>query len=344
MDNFTKKWQDFHEGKLSKKEAIEFLHFLESDLGKRSYQKLLKETWAEEEEIKSIKGTQLSKTFRPKSDKDLPSKNNEDFFNSFHSTKISALKSILTYAACLIALLLVFKNLGFWLERNKEERKIEQEIVWLIKSNPRGIKSKILLPDSSWVYLNAGSEIKYPENFVVNRQVILTGEAFFEVFRDKDHPFTVEASHIKTQVLGTSFNVNSVFPESVEIGLATGSLKILNPSTGEELILSPGEASNISSDKGEMKKYSVDPKKIAPWKEGILQFNHEDFERVVKKLENWYGVEITIKGETPKEKCNGDFPKNTYLTNVLNVLGHALNFSFDINKNQVTINTNNMNE
>lgn len=344
MDNFTKKWQDFHEGKLSKKEAIEFLHFLESDLGKRSYQKLLKETWAEEEEIKSIKVTHLSKPSRSKSNKDLPSNNTEDFFNSFHSTKISAFKSIFKYAACIVALLLVLKTLDFWADRNKEEKKVEQEVVWLSKSNPQGIKSKILLPDSSRVYLNAGSEIKYPENFIVNRQVILKGEAFFEVFRDKDHPFTVEASHIKTQVLGTSFNVNSVFPESVEIGLATGSLKILNASSGEELILAPGEASNIASGQGEMIKYSVDPKKIAPWKEGILHFNNEDFERVVKKLENWYGVEITVKGEIPKEKCNGDFQKNTYLTNVLNVLGHALNFHFDINMNQVTINTNNMNE
>lgn len=344
MDNFTKKWQEFHEGKLSKRGAIEFLHFLESDLGKRSYQNLLKATWAEEDEIKTKKVTQLSKPSRRKFGKEMPSDNNEDFFKSFYSTKVFELKAIFKYAACLLALLLVLKNLGLWSGGSEGKNQVEQEMVWLSKSNPQGIKSKILLPDSSWVYLNAGSEIKYPENFVENRQVLLKGEAFFEVFKDKDHPFTVEAAHIKTQVLGTSFNVNSFFPESVEIGLATGALKIINSSSGEELLLSPGEASSISSDKGEMKKYRVDPKKIAPWKEGILQFSHEDFERVVKKLENWYGVEITIKGVAPSEKCNGDFPKNTYLTNVLNVLGHALNFSFDINKNQVTIKTNNMNE
>ena len=344
MDNFTKKWQDFHEGKLSKKEVIEFLNFLESDLGKSCYQKLLKATWAEEEEIKSVKKTQFSKAPSSKSHIDLPSTNDKDFFNRFYPSKIAAFKSIFKYAACLMALLMVFKTIDFWPDRLMQESKVEQEIVWLSKSNPQGIKSKILLPDSSWVYLNSGSEINYPENFAINRQVILKGEAFFEVFSDKDHPFTVEASHIKTQVLGTSFNVNSLFPESVEIGLATGSLRILNGSSGEELILSPGEASNIPTGKEEMIKYNIDPKKIAPWKEGVLHFNDESFERVVKKLENWYGVEITIEGDIPKEKCNGDFQKNTYLTNVLKVLGHALNFNFDINKNQVTINTMNMNE
>lgn len=332
MDDFTKKWQDFHEGNLSKKEAVEFIHFLESSSGKNSFQQLLTNTWTEQEEVKPTTEIPLSSSGFEKNSQSYKE-------NKFSTSKVSTVNSIFKFAACLLALLLVLKIFNFLPGLAKSEVKEEQKIIWISKSNPKGIKSKILLPDSSWVYLNAGSTIKYANNFAVNRHVILEGEAFFEVFNDREYPFTVEASHIETQVLGTSFNINSVFPESVEVGLATGSLKILNAGSGKELLLSPGEASKIGVGTIEMEKYKVPQESIAPWKEGILHFNNENFNRVITKLENWYGVKITVEGKLPDEKCNGIFQKNTYLTNVLKVLGHAVDFTYEIDEHQVTINT-----
>lgn len=339
MDNFTKKWQDFHEGSLSTKEAVELLHFLESDLGKAKFQKLLKRTWTDQEEEKPIQDNPTFKPISTSLNSSTTQSKKGDFFNKFTTIKISRFKTFVKYAACLLAFILILKNLDFLPDFTGNEIKELPETVWISKSNPKGIKSKILLPDSSRVYLNAGSQIKYPDNFIENRHVYLEGEAFFEVYEDKEHPFVVEALHVKTQVLGTSFNINSLYPGSVEIGLATGSIKILNATTGKELLLAPGEGSKIIPANDEMEKYKVDPETISQWKEGILHFNNENFERVIKKLENWYGVQINVTGEIPKGTCNGTFQKHTYLTNVLKVLGHALDFSFDIDKNQVTINT-----
>ncbi|EPR68118.1 FecR family protein [Cyclobacterium qasimii] len=339
MDNFTKKWQDFHAGSLSKKEAVEFLYFLESDLGKAKFQKLLKRTWMDQEEEKSTKDNPTANPTSSTSNNSAAHREKGDFFNKFSIIKITKFKTFIKYAACLLALILVLKHLDFLPDLTGNQTKESAETVWISKSNPKGIKSKILLPDSSWVYLNAGSKIQYPENFIENRDVHLEGEAFFEVYEDKDHPFVVKTFHVKTQVLGTSFNINSMNPESIEIGLATGSLKIINSASGKEIQLVPGEGSNVNPTNDEMEKYNVDILTLSQWKEGILHFDNEDFLRAIKKLENWYGVQITVTGEIPKGTCNGTFQKQTYLSNVLKVLGHAMDFNFEINKNQVTINT-----
>ncbi|WP_339925293.1 FecR domain-containing protein [uncultured Cyclobacterium sp.] len=339
MDNFKKKWQDFHDGNLSKKEAVEFLHFLESDLGRANFQKLLELTWRDQDEKKSTIDNPTASPYSSKLNSKATQKKKHDFFNKFSILKISNFKIFIKYAACLFALILVLKHLDILPGITGQISKESAEPVWISKSNPKGVKSKILLPDSSWVYLNAGSQIQYPENFIENRYVYLKGEAFFEVFEDKEHPFIVEAFHVKTQVLGTSFNINSLDQESVEIGLATGSLRIMDSSSGKELLLAPGEGSKIIPSNDDIEKYKIDPEVISVWKEGILHFENENFERAIKKLENWYGVQITVKGKIPKGTCNGTFQKNTYLSNVLKVLGHALDFKSEIDKNQVIINT-----
>tara|TARA_R110002049_G_scaffold39336_2_gene121083 strand:+ start:319 stop:1332 length:1014 start_codon:yes stop_codon:yes gene_type:complete len=335
MDNFTRKWQKFHEGSLSKKEAVEFLHFLESDLGKAKFESLLTKIWTDQGRINPQESSPLS---NPSSS--LNSKK-DNFFKKFTSYDISRIGTLFKYAACLLAFFLLLKNIDLLPNFSINTTNEGSETVWVTKSNPKGVKSRILLPDGTRVYLNAESQIKYSNNFIKNRFVILDGEAFFDVIEDKNHPFIVEASHIKTTVLGTSFNVNSHYPESVEIGLATGALKVTNSATGKELLLAPGEASRVVDDNSKMEKYKVDPEQIAQWRKGVLFINNEKFDRVIKKLENWYGVHITVIGDRPTGTCSGTFEKNAYLSNVLNVLAHALNFSYEIDKKQVTINTNN---
>ena len=83
------------------------------------------------------------------------------------------------------------------------------EETWIVKSNPAGKKTIVHLNDGSRIFLNSASQISYLKNFSENRSVKLQGEAFFEVFRDTLHPFTVETRDLKTTVLGTSFNIKS---------------------------------------------------------------------------------------------------------------------------------------
>jgi ferric-dicitrate binding protein FerR (iron transport regulator) len=195
------------------------------------------------------------------------------------------------------------------------------------------------LADSIRVSLNAASLLRYSKNFTENRHVFLEGEAFFDVVEDKNIPFTVETSAVTTKVLGTSPNINFFYPESIELAFVSGALKLMNGISGKELLLSPGEGSNIVSGTGEMDKFQIDPAEIGQWKQGILRFNNDPFDKVINKLETWYGGDITVIGKFPEKTCTGTFQKNTYLSNVLKVFGHALEFSSNINQNQVTIHT-----
>lgn len=101
----------------------------------------------------------------------------------------------------------------------------------------------VILPDGSSVLLNRHSSLSYPKRFKSdNREVQLTGEAYFEVSKDQKHPFIVQTEHINVQVLGTHFNVDAYRnnPE-VKTTLLTGSVAVSNKSNSVRMILKPNE-------------------------------------------------------------------------------------------------------
>ncbi|SEI92051.1 ferric-dicitrate binding protein FerR, regulates iron transport through sigma-19 [Cyclobacterium xiamenense] len=336
MKSFNQNWKDFHEGKLSKSQAREFITYLDSPDGNRDFQQLLKIVWGTEANA-GQKGMGLpGKPEPPEPGKRLDRSAESQRKQSRTPRRIA---TWLRYAASLVFFLLMLREIGFMNEaadtQNSSDKK--EQAAWVVKSNPKGRKSKILLPDSSLVFLNAGSELSYPRNFTENRQVLLRGEAFFDVKKYKQQPFLVKTAHVTTTVLGTSFNINTDYLESTEIALATGKISIRNDYTGKDMLLRPGEASLVSRGEQPMKKFTVDPAKIPLWTEGVLHFEKEPFVLVKNKLENWYGVEIAVNGPVPDVKCSGTFEKQAYLSDVLAVLAHSVRFSFDIDGKNVVI-------
>lgn len=337
MKGFTKKWKDFQEGKLSRSGAKAFLEYLHSPDGKKAYQHLLESIWETEIESGSTDAYLPSKPRYPKEEEDQKKTNRP--FHNFPGNSPRIIYRWIRYAAAVLIVLLLFREWGYLPPYALEPiaKESDSESTWITKSNPKGVKSKILLPDSSRVFLNAGSEIRYPRNFTTNRHVVLKGEAFFEVEKSGEMPFIVQASHATTTVLGTSFNVTTHSPESIEIALATGKLRVRNEQTGINMQLAPGEGSLVPSGSQPMQKMEIDPKKISLWKEGILHFDKEPFQSILKKLENWYDVEIVVTGNLPNDRCSGTFQKNAYLADVLNVLGHSMRFDFELTGKNVSI-------
>ncbi|WP_375582173.1 FecR family protein [Cyclobacterium xiamenense] len=336
MRSFDQHWKDFHEGKLSKSQAREFINYLESPEGKRDFQLLLKKVWGV-----AANTRQNGMGLPAKPDPPEPGKGGHLPMASVrnHSGLSRHLRTWLRYAACLALLFFVLREVGF-MERFTDAERVsvpEAQTTWIVKSNPKGRKSKILLPDSSVVFLNADSELSYPRNFKENRQVRLTGEAFFEVKKYKQLPFVVKAAHLTTTVLGTSFNINTDYLESTAVALATGKIHIRNDDTGKDMLLRPGEASLVFRGEQPMKKYTVDPEKISLWTEGVLHFDKEPFALVKTKLENWYGVQIAVEGPVPEVTCSGTFKKQAYLSDVLTVLAHSMHFDFEIDGKSVVI-------
>ncbi len=224
--------------------------------------------------------------------------------------------------------------------QNKEENPVQSEpIISLIEKEIfKGQKMTIYLPDGSIVNLNSSSKITYPEKFSGDtREVELTGEAFFEVAKDSLRPFIVKSDGLTTNVLGTSFNIRS-YPDMdiISVSLVTG--KVLINSPGEEPVtLAPGESAGLNRKTGEIAISMFDYKKDIAWKDGVLFFQETRIQEVFKKLEQWYGVTIITKNIPSGIKpINGSF-NDEYLNNVLLSLGHAVNFDYKINGNEVYV-------
>ncbi|TCC97819.1 FecR family protein [Pedobacter hiemivivus] len=201
-------------------------------------------------------------------------------------------------AACLILF-----AAGFWyFSVNQKTSVVEhQQVVMMEQVNPSGQRSVITLPDSSVVHLGALSSIRYPKKFGSKyREVILKGEAFFDVKPDKRHPFTVLTGVVQTKVLGTSFKINAF--KQVMVSVATGKVQVakLNSegTTDKPLaILTPGQQVSWNADTNETKLDLVDIDEIREWTKGKVTFANASLAEIVETLERWYNVEISFADE-----------------------------------------------
>ncbi|EPR67660.1 FecR family protein [Cyclobacterium qasimii] len=246
--------------------------------------------------------------------------------------------------AAVIAFLLIVSVVGFLQLKNSTEKEIDNSAMlqegdkWITKSNPKGQKSKIHLPDGSTVILNAESDIRFSIDFgKSDRDVFLKGESFFEVAKDSLLPFRVFSGDLVTTALGTSFNINSFDKNKVNVQLATGQVKVFKEKLeSESLVLQPGEEV-IMEGHGPMIKRNFDRQIAFLWKDGILKFTDVSFSEFKVTLERWYGVEIEFKG-TPSSTIliSGEY-KDKYLSSVLESLGYAYGFEYEIEQKKVTI-------
>jgi transmembrane sensor len=180
----------------------------------------------------------------------------------------------------------------------KKINKTENSFVF---NAPKGEKSIISLPDSSKVWLNGGTNIRVSKNFgITNRNIILNGEAYFEVAKNKILPFNVNAHDINIRVTGTKFNV-AAYPDQdmISTTIKEGTVQISandNKSFKKFPLTANQEAIyNRTSSKMVLSKADVDI--VTSWKNNVLIIENEHYAQVFKKLENWYGVKITLEGK-----------------------------------------------
>lgn len=178
------------------------------------------------------------------------------------------------------------------LSRNKAEKLLSNQVII-----PYGNKSKITLSDSTVVWLNAGSRLIFPSEFSgKRREVLLFGEAFFDVTRNEEMPFIVKTSSIEVKVLGTEFNV-SAYPEdnTVQTVLKEGSVSIRRNNSGifeSDIVLKPNQMALFNKNAQNSKVYDVDASYYTIWVKGLLSFDNQDFSRIIKKIERYYNIQI----------------------------------------------------
>ena len=240
--------------------------------------------------------------------------------------------------ACILALAI---GLGFMASYFTTEVTLEElpQLVYEERSTDPGVKAHLTLSDGSQVILNSGSKLKYIRNFEGDkREVILEGEAFFDVVKDSLRPFTVVTRETKTTALGTSFNIKSYEQGTLDISLLTGEVAV--ESSLEELTyltLIPGEAINIDVPNNRFVKGQFDKDLVVGWTKKLLVFQKTPFWEAVRTLENWYGVTFEIQNKPSREVLfSGKFDNET-LEIVLEGLSYAAKFDYEINEDEVKI-------
>jgi transmembrane sensor len=197
---------------------------------------------------------------------------------------------------------------------------------------------RLQLPDQSKVWLNAASSIKFPVSFagLKNRKVELTGEAYFEISKDKEHPFIVKTIQQEVQVLGTHFNINSYEDkQNTTTTLLEGSVKITNENKKEQL-LKPGETALVNNTANILVS-PADIKSAMAWKNGDFRFNEERIDEVMLKISRWYDIEVTYHGPISKEKFSGKISRNKNISEVLNMLSYSNAVKFIVEGRRVTV-------
>ncbi|MCG8513451.1 MAG: DUF4974 domain-containing protein [Halanaerobiales bacterium] len=161
---------------------------------------------------------------------------------------------------------------------------------------PLGVRTKFVLPDGTTGFLNNGSTLEYPLDFTKDRTVILKGEAYFDVIKDKESPFIVNTSNLSTKVLGTQFNVVAYGDENTEeIILKEGKVEVYSNQGDKLETLQPNQNLILNTQTKRYNKNRVEVSQYVSWIEGKLTFRNEEMQKAANRLERWYNIEIEIK-------------------------------------------------
>jgi len=209
----------------------------------------------------------------------------------------------------------------------------------IIKETFYGQKKTVTLPDGSVVKLNSGSKISYPEKFTENqRNIYLSGEAFFDVTPDASKPFIVSMdNNLSVKVLGTSFNILS-YPNDNEIMVAVKTGKVSVKDIKKEILLKPAELVKYRPKKASFKRGQIDDEKLVfGWTEQNLIFKGHKVNDILKILTRWYNVGFILEKRLPNDKLFTANYDNPSLEKVLKSLSYAYDFKYEINGNEVRI-------
>ena len=278
------------------------------------------------------------------------------------------IQKLIRYAAAIAAIFVIVIVVKRIMDINGSKQSLQKNIATnipagnlLLYKTASGEKKIITLPDSSKIYLNAGSELRVDKEFgKENRAVYLTGEALFDVTHNGYLPFIVHIDKYDVKVLGTLFNVKaypgdklsetSLIRGKVEISLKNNSKKITLGAnqkavidntkskvilkTGNKTTPTPGETVTLLP----LSYSSRDSMVIeTAWAKNRLEIVNESFANMKEKLERWYNVKISFKDkEVGDYSFSATFEKET-IKEVLHALQNAYHFRYEIKENEITI-------
>ena len=205
-------------------------------------------------------------------------------------------------------------------------------------SVPYGERSQLTLYDGTKVWLNSGTTLKFPLVFDSDkRKIFVSGEAFFDVAKDRGRPFWVNAGELNIEVLGTRFNVCAYPDDSNAYATLEEGKIIASTSAGEQVRIKPGEQAVFSVDDKSITLREVDTELYTSWKENRLKFENATFSDVIKKMERWYDVKITVDNTGNFTKRYNMTIKTESLREMLHLLSFTTPMKYEIEEDRVFI-------
>lgn len=205
---------------------------------------------------------------------------------------------------------------------------------------PTGGQFSLILPDGTKIWLNSVTTLKFPTRFTgKERRVTITGEAYFEVAKNKDMPFVVDIPGKQSvTVLGTHFNVSAYDDdEMIRTTLAEGSVRVHVSNTRGVVVLKPGQQSVAVPGQPIVTLEHVDLDQVLAWKEGYFSFNRTNISEIAKQFSRWYGAEVVIDPDVKNQTFSGRIPRSADIQKVLKILETTNTVNFSVIGKQIKI-------
>ncbi|GGM94371.1 iron dicitrate transporter FecR [Dyadobacter beijingensis] len=218
-------------------------------------------------------------------------------------------------------------------------------VAYNVLRTPLGGQYKIVLPDGSKAWLNAGSSLKYPTAFTgKHRDVEMTGEVYFEIEPDKKRPFLVRVTDrngkgkdMEITVLGTHFNISSYGDEpTMQTTLLEGSVRVEKDAVTR--VLTPGQQARVATGGAarEIAVKTVDTESVVAWKEGRFEFNG-NIREIMRQISRWYDLDVKYEGNVERKSFAGTISRKNNVSEVLKMLEMTGGIQFRIDDRKITV-------
>jgi transmembrane sensor len=249
----------------------------------------------------------------------------------FPRKSIFRIHSYLRYAA-MVVLAIGIPLLTFFLGRQNKGG-LDPMVRYTNVIADKGQISKVILPDSSVVWLNSGTTLTYDHNFgYKNRELNLEGEAYVVASKNKDLPMIVASDNLKVRVLGTRFNVDAYSEEElIKVTLETGQIELLNSTVKRFRVqMRPGQMAEFTRRTGNVEVRDVRSQNYTNWKNGELIFIDTPMDEVIRRLERKFDIETEVRNRNfYKSVFNATF-KSESLKEILDYIQYSCTVSYQL--------------
>jgi transmembrane sensor len=218
-------------------------------------------------------------------------------------------------------------------------------LTYTLISAPNGVKKQCELADGTIVYLNSGSAIRVPSNYgAKDRQVLLSGEAFFIVKHNPSSPFRINTGKLVIADIGTSFNVKAYQDEAqIRVAVESGTVSVAENTFGNQSKMFAGAMTHNQQLIYDKKSRGlilnhIQTSEITAWRENKLRFDNASFDEIANTLQRWYGVTIKLNNNTGNFRHYTISFNNEPVSKVLEVLENLSGMTYQINNKSISIN------